>query len=73
MRLKTISVSESNYRILGDFGRAGQSFNDVISELIALVPTRGNPKLNNDIKKLQSEHRTLNHTQTASSSVSSDE
>lgn len=55
MRLRNISVSETNYQILGDFGRAGQSFNDVISELIARVLTAGDPKLNNGVKKLQSE------------------
>jgi hypothetical protein len=51
MRLKNISVSETNYRILGDLGHAGQSFNDVISELIALVPTVGDPKAKLRYKK----------------------
>jgi hypothetical protein len=72
MRLKNISVSETNYRILGDLGHAGQSFNDVISELIALVPTAGDPKAKLWYKKLQSEQRPLNHAQTVSSPVNSD-
>jgi predicted CopG family antitoxin len=46
MRLKNIAVSATNYQVLKDLGRAGESFNDVISELITRV-------LN--IKKLQSE------------------
>ncbi len=71
MRLRNIAVSETNYRILGDFGRAGQSFNDVISELIALVPNAGDTKLNNGIN-LQSEQRPLNRAQTLSSPVNSD-
>lgn len=34
MGLKTISVSEDIYRTLKKLGRAGDSFNDVITELI---------------------------------------
>lgn len=34
MALKTISVSEDNYRTLKRLGEAGDSFNDVITELI---------------------------------------
>jgi predicted CopG family antitoxin len=34
MGLKTISVSEDNYRTLKNLGGAGDSFNDVITELI---------------------------------------
>jgi predicted CopG family antitoxin len=36
MALKTISVSEDNYRILKKLGGAGDSFNDVITELITI-------------------------------------
>ena len=35
MRLKNIAISETNYEKLRNLGYAGQSFNDVISELIA--------------------------------------
>jgi predicted CopG family antitoxin len=34
MGLKTISISEDNYRTLKKLGGAGDSFNDVITELI---------------------------------------
>ncbi|MGI0043738.1 MAG: antitoxin VapB family protein [Nitrososphaeraceae archaeon] len=34
MVLKTISISEDNYRMLKKLGGAGDSFNDVITELI---------------------------------------
>jgi predicted CopG family antitoxin len=34
MALRTISVSEDNYRTLKKLGGAGDSFNDVITELI---------------------------------------
>jgi predicted CopG family antitoxin len=57
MRLKNISVSETNYHELREFGGAGQSFNDVISELIARV------------KKLESEQRPLNQAQTGHQSA----
>ena len=53
MKLRNISVSESNYEKLRNLGCAGQSFNDVISELIA-----------QSVKKQRSEQRPGNHTQT---------
>jgi predicted CopG family antitoxin len=34
MRLKQISISEENYFILKSYGEAGDSFNDVISEML---------------------------------------
>ena len=34
MGLKNIAISQDNYEILRNFGKAGMSFNDVISELI---------------------------------------
>lgn len=34
MVLKNISISENNYRTLKKLGGAGDSFNDVITELI---------------------------------------
>jgi predicted CopG family antitoxin len=34
--LKLIAVTIENYRILKDLGRAGDSFNDVISRLLKL-------------------------------------
>jgi len=52
MRLKNISVSEANYKILRELGGAGQSFNDLISELIARILTARDPKLNTGVKKL---------------------
>ena len=71
MRLKTISISESNYEILRNFGKTGMSFNDVISELITRVRTE-NPCLRDNVKKLRSEGRPRNHTQTVSPPTSSD-
>ena len=53
MKLRNISVSETNYEKLRNLGYAGQSFNDVISELIAQC-----------VKKQRSEQRPANHTQT---------
>ena len=50
MRLKNISVSETNYQVLKDLGRAGESFNDVISELIARVLV-ADPKIGYRCKK----------------------
>jgi predicted CopG family antitoxin len=34
MRLKQISISEENYFILKSYGKAGDSFNDVISAML---------------------------------------
>lgn len=53
MPLKNILVSESNYKKLRNLGYAGQSFNDVISELIE-----------QSVNKQRSEQRRANHTQT---------
>ncbi|MPZ05678.1 MAG: hypothetical protein GEU26_04555 [Nitrososphaeraceae archaeon] len=36
MKLKTISISENNYQILKNFGKADDSFNDVISNFIKI-------------------------------------
>jgi predicted CopG family antitoxin len=38
-RLKMIAVSEENYIILKGLGRAGDSFNDVITEILKQKPT----------------------------------
>ena len=65
MKLKNISVSESNYEKLRNFGHAGESFNDVISELLAIVITTG-PQFD-DVKQQRSERRPGNHTQTVPS------
>jgi predicted CopG family antitoxin len=54
MRLKNISVSETNYEKLRNLGYAGQSFNDVISELIA-----------KSVNKQRSEQRAGNRAQTS--------
>jgi predicted CopG family antitoxin len=35
MARKLISVSDANYNALKDLGRAGDSFNDVITKLLA--------------------------------------
>jgi predicted CopG family antitoxin len=59
MGLKTISISEDNYRTLKKLGGAGDSFNDVITELIGKEGA---------IKKgLQSDRRPGNHSLTAAS------
>lgn len=49
MALKLIAVSETNYETLKNFGRAGDSFNDVVTDLIRRVkidnsPTKKQPK-----------------------------
>lgn len=56
MVLKTIAVSKDNYELLKDFGRAGDSFNDIITDLIR--------KRINENERLQSDSRPLNHVQT---------
>jgi len=48
MRLRNISISENNYETLRNLGRAGDSFNDVVSELIKL--TRGSSSNDNGKK-----------------------
>ena len=62
-KLKSIAISPENYEALRNFGKTGMSFNDVISELIK---TKVNAV--NNFKKLRSEERPGNHTQTVSSS-----
>jgi predicted CopG family antitoxin len=37
MRLKQISISEENYFILKSYGKAGDSFNDVISDILKIL------------------------------------
>ena len=64
MRLRNISISENNYETLRNLGRAGDSFNDVVSELIKL--TMGS-SLKDNGKKPWSEHRPLNQAQTVTS------
>jgi predicted CopG family antitoxin len=39
MRLKTIAVSTDNYQILKNMGKAGDSFNDVITQLVKKAGT----------------------------------
>jgi predicted CopG family antitoxin len=72
MRLKNISVSESNYAALKSLGGAGESFNDVISDLIEKVLTTENPSIENNFKELRSERRPRNHAQTALIPANSD-
>ena len=36
LRLKSIAISEENYFILKSLGKAGDSFNDVICEMIKI-------------------------------------
>jgi predicted CopG family antitoxin len=69
MKLKTIAISPGNYELLRNFGKTGMSFNDVISELIK---TKVNAVTLDDIKKLRSEQRPGNRTQTVSSPANSD-
>jgi len=40
MRLKQISISEENYFILKSYGKAGDSFNDVISVMLRSLKTQ---------------------------------
>ena len=40
MRLKQISISEENYFILKSYGKAGDSFNDVISAMLRSLKTQ---------------------------------
>lgn len=72
MRLRNISISESNYEILRNLGKAGESFNDVISQLVKKIYITENTRLNDSDQKLRSEERPGNHTQTAASSANSD-
>jgi predicted CopG family antitoxin len=66
-KLKSIAISPGKYEVLRNFGKTGMSFNDVISELIK---TKVNAADN--FKKLRSEQRPGNHTQTVSSPANSD-
>ncbi len=36
-KLKQIALSEENYRTLKSLGKAGDSFNDVVSEMLKIV------------------------------------
>jgi predicted CopG family antitoxin len=40
IRLKQISISEENYFILKSYGKAGDSFNDVISAMLRSLKTQ---------------------------------
>ena len=68
MRLKNIANSETNYEKLRNLGYAGQSFNDVISELVARVLTMEDTKFRNNVRKLRSDERSRRHAQTVASS-----
>ncbi|MGB7662090.1 MAG: antitoxin VapB family protein [Nitrososphaeraceae archaeon] len=73
MGLKNIAISQDNYEILRNFGKAGMSFNDVISELIMTkVQTANKPCLSDNIEKIRPEQRRPNHTQTVSSPANPD-
>ena len=37
VKLRQIAVSEENYRILKSLGRAGDSFNDVVTETLRIL------------------------------------
>jgi hypothetical protein len=43
MELKMIAISQTNYELLKNFGRAGDSFNDVVTDLIGKVETLRSP------------------------------
>jgi hypothetical protein len=45
MKLRNISVSEVNYQKLRNLGHTGQSFNDVITELVERALTTKDPKI----------------------------
>jgi hypothetical protein len=50
MQLRTIAVSSNNYQVLKNLGRAGDSFNDVITDLVQKAgpvegPLQDNEKL----------------------------
>jgi predicted CopG family antitoxin len=71
MGLKNIAISESNYEILKNLGKAGESFNDVLSQLIMRMHPVEHSRLNDSDQKLRSEERPRNHTQMAASSANS--
>jgi hypothetical protein len=64
MTMKTIAISEANYELLKDYGRAGDSFDDVITNLVRNKSKRD--------KRPQSDNRPSNQGLTAAS-TSSDE
>lgn len=37
IRLKQIAISDENYHTLKSLGKAGDSFNDVVSEMLKIV------------------------------------
>jgi predicted CopG family antitoxin len=45
MALKTIAISTDNYQILKNMGKAGDSFNDVITQLVKKEHEMNNEKL----------------------------
>ena len=47
MSLKTIAISSENYENLKNLGRAGESFNDVITDLINKTRTLGRKRYDN--------------------------
>lgn len=49
MKLKTIAVSQNNYEVLRNLGKAGMSFNDVISELILIKSQTAENQLKNTV------------------------
>jgi predicted CopG family antitoxin len=63
MDLKTIAISRDNYQILKNLGKAGDSFNDVITHLVKKAGTIG-ISMNNEKQLLQSDQRPGNHNQT---------
>ena len=72
MGLRNISVSQNNYTALKSLGKAGDSFNDVISALIKEIQSTEHPRMENSFKELRSEERPGNRTQTIASSANSD-
>jgi predicted CopG family antitoxin len=63
MDLKTIAISRDNYQILKNMGKAGDSFNDVITHLVKKAGTRG-ISMNNEKQLLQSDRSRGKHNQT---------
>jgi predicted CopG family antitoxin len=71
MRLKNIAISQRNYETLQNLGKMGMSFNDVISDLIMTkLHSMEYSHLSDNFKKIWSEERPRNHTQTVTSSPS---
>jgi predicted CopG family antitoxin len=47
-KYKNIVISKDNYRILKELGNAGDSFNDVLTELLGFFPGDMKPRKEND-------------------------